>query len=58
MSISTTNLILRKNELEREINQLPPLSEMSSKQRIMWYCAWARKDEIENLLKRSGFECN
>lgn len=53
MSISTTSLILRRNELEREIKQLPPVSEMSSKQRIRWYCAWARKDEIENLLKRS-----
>ena len=51
MSISRTSLILRRNELEREIKGLPPLSEMTNGQRIKWYCAWARKDEIENLLE-------
>lgn len=53
MGVSTTTLLLRKNELEREIRAMLPVSDMTSGQRITWYCAYARKDEIEKLMKES-----
>lgn len=45
-------LIVRINELNRQIDEMPKLSEMSSKQRITYYCTWARRDELESLLRK------